>query len=208
MVGDINKWIPLSAGHSDEFAREAKARGDKYWWYTCCEPQQPFANCAFVDAPLTQSRILPWMMYKYGVEGFLFWEFNILIWRPETLYAVNMPSTDCGTIGSGDGILWYKNMPSCRLNALADGFEDHQYLSILSRQADQVEKLVDSAKGDQKLNLTDLVKASRQLCELPRTIVEDLTHYAQTPDLMAEHRRKVAEQIVANQAVLGVKSGN
>lgn len=145
------------------------------------------------------------MMYKEKVDGFLFWETCMLNWDSNIPYAVNLPSTQCGAIGSGDGIMWYKGVPSCRLNAIADGYEDHQYLTILSRQADALRKLAAGSSGNTKKQLLNAAGKSEKLCIVPGNIIADLTHYTSNPDVLLAQRRTVAQQIVKNNVLLNVQ---
>ena len=163
-------------------------------------------NQAFIDHDLIESRILPWMAYKYEVEGLLFWTFDLLRWSPKTPFLINLPNTECGAIGSGDGMLWYMNIPSVRLAAFADGYEDHQYLSICSQQAKILSELSKSAEGQQKEELVALAAASRGLSQVPEAVVTDLTHYCRVGDALLNHRREMARQIVANNQALTAAS--
>ena len=204
MIGQINMWCPLSAGHSGEFERAAHARGERYWWYTCIEPQAPFANIAFLGSNVLEARLLPWMMFQNNVDGFLFWTFSRLTFMQDVPFRVQMPSTDCGALaGSGDGMLWYRGMPSLRLHNLADGYEDHQYLSLLRRQVEQLENRIASADDDQRAGLEELIDVSKDLLEIPGDVVESQTSYAVVPGPLLEHRRRVAKQIVANSEASG-----
>ena len=199
MVGQINMWCPLSAGHSGDFERAAHARGERYWWYTCVEPQAPFANIAFLGSNVLEARLLPWMMFQNNVDGYLFWTFSRLTFLNDVPFRVQLPDTDCGALaGSGDGMLWYRGMPSFRLHNLADGYEDHQYLSLLRRQVAQLEDRMASANDEQRAVSQELTDASRNLLEIPRDVIDSLTSYAVVPGPVLEHRRRVAQQIVAN----------
>ena len=196
MIGQINMWCPLSAGHSSDFERAAHDRGERYWWYTCCEPQAPYANIAFLGSNVLEGRLLPWMMFKNNVDGYLFWTFSLLTWHPEVPYQVQLPNTDCGVLaGSGDGMLWYRGIPSLRLHNLADGYEDHQYLSLLSGQVQQLQ----NQSGSNRTESQRAIQASQELIAIPDEIITDLTDYATIPEPVLEHRRRIAQQIIANQ---------
>ena len=45
------------------------------WLYYCCFPAQTYPN-SFMAMPLYRVRILGFLMYKYGIQGFLHWGFN------------------------------------------------------------------------------------------------------------------------------------
>ena len=203
MIGQTTMWCPLSAGHSSEFEREAHKRGEKYWWYTCCEPQAPYANIAFLGSNVMEARLLPWMMFQNNVDGYLFWTFDLLTWKPDAPFRVRLPNTDCGALaGSGDGMLWYRGLPSLRLHNLADGYEDHQYLSRLRQQVGQMKDRMASATDSRRAELQELVRASQHLLEIPRDVINDLTSYAVVAEPVLQHRRRVARQILVNQQQL------
>ena len=48
------------------------AVGKTCWCYTCNHPRGRYPN-VFLDSPLLKTRIIPWIMYRYGVTGFLYY---------------------------------------------------------------------------------------------------------------------------------------
>ena len=46
--------------------------GKTCWCYTCNHPRGRYPN-VFLDSPLLKTRIIPWIMYRYGITGFLYY---------------------------------------------------------------------------------------------------------------------------------------
>ena len=46
--------------------------GKRCWSYTCNHPRGRYPS-VFLDSPLIKTRILPWIMWRYGVSGFLYY---------------------------------------------------------------------------------------------------------------------------------------
>ena len=102
--------------------------------------------------------------------------------------------------GNGDGRFFYpenrdpnKNkttayqgypIPSIRLEFLRAGIEDYEYMCIL-------EKLMKVASKKQ----ASLVKEARQLLQIPKSIYTDEKTYNKDPQVLLEHRQKIAELI-------------
>jgi hypothetical protein len=94
-----------------------------------------------IDAPATAHRVLPWLAWRLGIEGELY--FNTVEayngeadpWRDVYLFG-----------GNGDGTLFYPGTPrriggrshvpveSLRLKVIRDGLEDYEYLVLAAEQ--------------------------------------------------------------------------
>ncbi len=102
--------------------------------------------------------------------------------------------------GNGDGRFFYPEnrnpnkdkttayqgypIPSIRLEFLRAGIEDYEYMCIL-------EKLMKVASKKQ----ASLVKEARQLLQIPKSIYTDEKTYNKDPQVLLEHRQKIAELI-------------
>ena len=102
--------------------------------------------------------------------------------------------------GNGDGRFFYPEnrdpnkdkttayqgypIPSIRLEFLRAGIEDYEYMCIL-------EKLMKVASKKQ----ASLVKEARQLLQIPKSIYTDEKTYNKNPQVLLEHRQKIAELI-------------
>lgn len=102
--------------------------------------------------------------------------------------------------GNGDGRFFYPEnrdpnkdkttayqgypIPSIRLEFLRAGIEDYEYMCIL-------EKLMKVASKKQ----ASLVKEAKQLLQIPKSIYIDEKTYNKDPQVLLEHRQKIAELI-------------
>lgn len=130
--------------------RQAERGGARVWWYQSCashgcfivggDPFRPWPSY-MIDAPATAHRVLPWLAWRLGIEGELY--FNTVEayngeadpWRDVYLFG-----------GNGDGTLFYPGTPrriggrshvpveSLRLKVIRDGLEDYEYLVLAAEQ--------------------------------------------------------------------------
>ena len=138
LAGAVDIWCPKISGAFHPFFQERRKAGDELWIYTCCSPIPPAANL-FVDRPVIEHRILPWMAARVGATGFLYWSSAWFRGVPEKEW----PEDGDWDLSrhefywsvwihtNGDGILLYpgkdrKPHPSIRLFALRDGLEDYE----------------------------------------------------------------------------------
>ncbi|MBV9470009.1 MAG: DUF4091 domain-containing protein, partial [Abitibacteriaceae bacterium] len=148
--GAVTRW---GAGHFGDFPleriEERKAAGDTFWFTT--DGQQ----C--LDTPYAGTeRLLSWYCSKYGVKGFEFWGVDWYTYDPwqygwhnfisqsdsekEAPYFVRYPD--------GDGYLAYPGqdvgvdgpVSSIRLEAVRDGEEDYEYLTLLKQRIEAAHK--------------------------------------------------------------------
>lgn len=123
----IDIWIPLSNEFNPERILERQQAGDEIWYYTCVQPNAPYANTMLYNH-LYETRILPWMVWFYNLSGYLFWASSS--YRHEG-YTV-------GYNGYGDGVLLYDHYSgnlydSCRWEMLLQGQEDYEYFHMLNQ---------------------------------------------------------------------------
>ncbi|GAA0624368.1 DUF4091 domain-containing protein [Kribbella sandramycini] len=119
-----------------------KARGDTVWWYTAWRHAYPLPSMFLADSSVS-ARLLPWIQYSHGIEGWLFWSTTVFgKWEHERGYAPSDRWTDPFPLpggDAGDGYLMYPGpdgpVPSIRLDNLRDGFEDLEYLALYDRKS-------------------------------------------------------------------------
>lgn len=175
----------LAAGYwsfDPDIARLRQAAGDEIWAYTAVVQNQEQPSPYWqIDFPLLNYRIVPWISYRYGVEGMLYWTTTLwgeLAERSRSPWSDPCSFTADGNCYNGDGLLLYPGSeinfvvpkdaygdgspapaygaaPSLRLKALRDAMEDYEYLvmaaSIDGAQAEQEALLVGCA-GDAVAN--------------------------------------------------------
>jgi hypothetical protein len=175
----------------------SQKKGAEVWLAVCCYPMD-HPNF-FIEYPLLDERVAPWICWKYKANGFEYWS--------TTSWGVNLRKGDkwpkvpwvANTFGryNGDGHLIYpgpdgKALSSLRLEALRDGLEDYEYLwtlNALLKQAEEAKRTGPALDAARKLlTLDELVKETG-------TYDTEFTSYA-------TYRRQVADAIVALKALL------
>ena len=172
---------------------DSQAKGAEAWLAICCYPME-HPNF-FIEYPLVDLRVTPWLCWKYHARGFEYWSPNS--WginssrKGEKWPAASWTANAFGRY-NGDGYLVYpgpNGVPysSIRLETLRNGFEDYEYfwtLDELARRAEKAGKtgpLLDEAH--RLLTLDDIVKASGS--------------FSTNTDAYPEYRQRVAASIVA-----------
>jgi len=210
--GYIDVWDPIMRpggvyGFEPAPCREALARGEEVLWYVCIAPHPPFPNVQMED-PLTDSRSLFWMTYKYDIMGYEYWGYNY--WnnnvRPEG--EPRWPEIGWNSYSydhtNGDGQIAYpgpggRPWPSVRLAVNRDGIEDWEVLWIVEDLARTAGEL----HLDREAEVRGLVRRAQELADVPEMVVRDLTHYTRDPAVLLQHRREVNETIEKLQAAIG-----
>ena len=129
----VDVWVPHIDQYETKFFPSRQEAGDKLWIYTCMQTfYTHYPDSWKIDTYGTCHRSLGWWMYKYNIEGYLFWAISCW-WN-------NNPWEDAETfeLANGDGSLLYppldrKSWPynSMRLHTQRDGFEDYDFLKML-----------------------------------------------------------------------------
>lgn len=127
----------------DGFASEVAVRtaaGDKSWWYVCCGPQGDYCNL-FIHWEGIRHRILFWQQKDCNVTGLLYW--CTTYWNDvEDPWSESLTTPWTGDSAFGDGSLMYNGnkagvdgpVSSLRLEAVTDGIEDYEYLTLAQNQ--------------------------------------------------------------------------
>jgi hypothetical protein len=130
-----------------------RARGKSLWIYTCTSAQFLDYPNLFIDSPAAYRRVIPWLMQRYGAEGFLYYNAAVAYrkgnpWIDQYDYAAN-----------GDGTLFYpgvagtpfveghRAVASLRMKQLRDGLEDYEYLELLKKRPGGVRLAAGIAAG-------------------------------------------------------------
>lgn len=131
--GAIDVWVPqMDTYHNNfDFFRKKREEGAEVWFYTCCYPRGEYPN-RFIEQPLLKTRLIYWMMYKYGVQGHLHWGFNC--WNDNPWRKTNSPAAGFKLPGGDSWIVYpgYRKFErSIRYEAMRDGIEDYTLLKML-----------------------------------------------------------------------------
>jgi glycosyl hydrolase family 123 len=130
-------WVPQLGRFDNSLERMLKriSSGKDVWFYTCLFPNGSYPN-RFVDYPLLKTRVLPWINYRWGFTGYLHWGFNQ--WRGGDPFKNLEPPHGTSVLPPGDAWIVYPGdrqiLDSMRHEALRDGVEDFELLTILARQ--------------------------------------------------------------------------
>jgi hypothetical protein len=175
LTRDLHTWF-------DDF-KTAQSAGTELWFYTCCSPWGKYAN-RFLDYHLSKTRILHWMNYFTGTEGFLHWGLT---------YGWDDPFGPAPRYPPGDSHIIYPGeegpMSSVRWEMLREGLEDYEYLWLLEAKTKKL--LVQLGVGPEKFPVDAL---SQEICG---RLVRSLTDYVTDPETFYQVRRELAAEIVA-----------
>ena len=159
--------------------REEQQKRGEISWYISCDQKYPQANY-FIDASPMDPVMVPWITWRYGMDGILYWAIN---YWPQTPNPWLDPVTflsgflcSGGWVLNGEGSLVYpgnytrrftgqKNVDgpvsSIRLELLREGIEDYEYLWLLKSLGDK--EFADRAVADM---VVDVSTFSRNVKEL------------------------------------------
>jgi Domain of unknown function (DUF4091)/Family of unknown function (DUF6067) len=160
LVGSVNVWVPIineyaQPGYPPPSVYQVRQKaGDKVWWYdsdsSADRGQWPDM---FIDHPAMNQRVMAWMTWKYGLDGFLYYD---------TVYAYGVnrdPWKDAYSFGTnGDGTLFYPGKTSIiggktdipcfslRLMEIRQSLQDYEYMRLLKKhgQGSLVKKAVNA----------------------------------------------------------------
>ena len=132
--GQFQTWHTESQRQNYYDRRDNSGReyGENLWWYGCESPHAPFPNFHMDDDTIA-TRIIPWMMYDYDVEGMIYW--CVSYYSTADIY--KYPSVYLNAVG--DGQLVYPGakfgifgpISSRRLENIREGFEDYECLLMI-----------------------------------------------------------------------------
>jgi hypothetical protein len=178
-LSHLNLWYP-------RFDR-ARRDGAELWYYTCCHPVGRYPN-RFLDQPLIKARVLHWINYLYGLDGFLHWGLNH--YAGDNAYtqegiSKGLPLGDRAVVYPGrEGLIG-----SLRFSAQRDGLQDFEYLWVLESRLAEIKKTV----GEEAFWL-DPRQRPLELC---RRVVWSFHDYTRDPNVLMQTRRRIAEEIEA-----------
>ncbi len=127
-VGDLTiNWRALAHPAVVRHLVEERRNVGPTTFYTACSPASPNT---FIYSPLWESRLLPWIAFRYGLTGYLRWAYQS--W-PDNVW--KQPRNRWHT---GDSFLVYpgKNGPidSTRWEMIRQGIEDYEALEMLKHK--------------------------------------------------------------------------
>ncbi|MEI6144212.1 MAG: glycoside hydrolase domain-containing protein [Candidatus Berkelbacteria bacterium] len=160
---DVDIWIPHLSSVLYADPTNWLPAGDELWVYDT-------STSSRADAVPEQSRLMPWMAYKYGAVGNLSWASNSYIysapWYPKYIYPYGTnylyysPAEDKNWTGVSivNGALVYNNasikdptlVKSIRLEMIREGAEDYELIKMLEAKSSttpEAQSLLDKIKA-------------------------------------------------------------
>ncbi len=124
--------------YPDRIEKMKKEDGAEAWWYVTSQPSDPYITLNTTE-PGVAYRNLFWQQKMNNVKGFLYWSVNY--WSGDGWNACESEWTQ-GTATYGNGQLIYPGakvgqstpVGSLRLEAIRDGIEDYQVLTMLEER--------------------------------------------------------------------------
>ncbi len=110
------------------------------WTYYCCNPYWDNMPNRFMAMPSLRSRILGFILYKYGVKGFLHWGYNFYFKQYSKGKINPYEVTDAGgAFSSGDSFVVYPAedgtaYASLRLKVFYEAIQDYEVLKMLENK--------------------------------------------------------------------------
>lgn len=125
--GRLDVYVPLLSTYADaqSYYRGRQALGDEVWTYVCNMPLGAHYN-RLIDQPLSAPRFMNWYNFANGVTGTLHWAYSnwketAATWSTPGDTSIVYPDPVNGTLKS-----------TLRNDAMRDGIEDYELLSILA----------------------------------------------------------------------------
>ena len=182
MTGFVDVFDVYVAQYHRSGVSESQKKGAEVWLAVCCYPMD--RPNLFLEYPLLDARVIPWICWKYGARGFECWSPNA--WgvnfqkKPDKWPKVPWVANTFGEY-NGDGYLLYpgadlKPCSSIRLDALRDGLEDYEYLWLLKEKS--------AANPGKEITTKDLLALS--------ALVNENGSYALEPESYLAFRRRLA----------------
>ena len=151
------------------------------WVYYCCGPTEVYPN-GFMAMPSYRVRVMGFLMYKYGIKGFLQWGFNFYH-ACRSMYPIDpfVTTSSDGAFPSGDPFIVYPGRkcvyPSIRGQVFYEGVQDMDICYALEEKIGKaaVVQLIDQAAG-QPLRFDTYPKNSEFLVNLRQRLIEALAN--------------------------------
>jgi Glycoside hydrolase 123, catalytic domain/Concanavalin A-like lectin/glucanases superfamily/Glycoside hydrolase 123 N-terminal domain len=183
-LDNIDIWCPTLDRLNIENVNSFKKTGRTLWTYVCIVPPSPNANF-FIHQTALQNRIPFWVAYKYGCEGFLYYEHTLSLWKKRNVWKDQRWEKNSGT--EGDGFLVYpgKDGPigTIRLELIRQGIQDVGYFLKLKSLADKL-----SGKHPAKIE-------GKKLLEISDSLIKNSSKYSSSVSQYLEKKEQVAKMI-------------
>ncbi|MBA4494686.1 DUF4091 domain-containing protein [Paenactinomyces guangxiensis] len=137
----IHDYVPVLNCVAGEHSRLKELRPQipgNLLYYVCCYPEQPNT---FICSPALESRVIPWLVEKLQLDGFLRWNYTVWPDQPFEQLSYRAPIWKAGDMNFVYPGANGKPILSLRYKWLQRGIRDYELMQILkaSGQAAQVE---------------------------------------------------------------------
>lgn len=176
-LSHLNLWYPRF--------RQVQNEGAELWFYTCCHPVGRYPN-RFLDQSLLKVRVLHWLNYLHGLEGYLHWGLNQSAGEePYSQEGISkgLPLGDRAIVYPGKKGL----LGSLRFSAMRDGLQDFEYLWVLENKL----SVIKSRLGQEAFWL-DPRQRPLELCQRVAWSFHD---YTRDSSVILDTREAIAREI-------------
>ena len=188
---DIDIVCVRNTAVTEKYLNILRQWGKDIWLYVS-GPSHPYPTLV-LDYPAMAARILPWMCWKAGADGLLYWSVNYWTKNPWE----DPQNTKWGQ--NANGSLMYPGddgpVDSIRMEALRDGMEDYEYLYLLK----QVAARVKASPAMSAPSAQGLVAKAEQLLAIDPKLIESMRSYSQSSGVLQQNRAEIAGLIEALQ---------
>jgi len=187
----LDVWCTNINGFDPDVLAEQHALGNQVWWYNGYKDPRPGMRVA---ARAVDHRVIPWLNWKLGIDGYLIWTVNR--WKNNPWETPNP-----GKSVAGDHYLLFPNPDgtvsrSIRLAILRDGLEDYEYHWLLDQLA---AKLRAAGKKKVARECEDVLRRADAFM----LAADNCPHIK--PNFIYDSRRRLAKQIEKGSALLAEK---
>ena len=197
----VNGWCPTIEVYAtqvnrDFYKAEAERTEGEQWFYTCNQPQYPYASHYTHQSPVAH-RALKWIQYDMDIEGYLTWFINYN--DGEELRNPYTETQAWDLNPNGDGYFFYPGrayncdpFPTQKLLTYSDGQEDMDMLNMLEDLFMQVasEYGIDKESAQMQYDL--------MMGHMMDRIIDGATNTFKGEDMLAL-RREIAQMILTLQ---------
>jgi len=178
-------WVPkldhLAAWHN--VYEKAQQQGYELWFYTVGIFQKGSHPNKTVDVPLTESRILHWLNYRFGLKGYLHWGFNH--WTDDPFEAPGKHRGDGWHVyPKKDGLI-----NSLRWEQMRNGIQDYEYLWMLEYK---IQKIRDTLSQ----RVSALIEPSRRPTEIASQVVKTFSTYSKDPKVLYRAKKQIIDELL------------
>ena len=178
-------WIPKLDHLATwrEVYEEAQRQGYELWFYTVGIFQGGSLPNKTADVPLIESRLMHWLNYRFGLEGYLHWGFNA--WTDDPFNAPGQHRGDGWHVyPKEDGLL-----NSLRWEQMRNGLQDYECLWLLQSRIARISATLSE-------RVSKLIEPSRRGMEIAGQVVDTYTEYTRDPDVLYDAKRQAIEEIL------------